>query len=912
MGKIDPMISNSPDDNRKRFETSGAKAKIRWWLRKLFHVKQFNQELDSELQFHIEHATEANLRAGMSPKEARHAALREFGGVELAKEECRDVRPLRWLKDLWQDARYGLRVLRKSPGFTVTAILTLALGIGANVAIFSVVNATILRPLPFPNSGRMYLVRRANNQVGGPGISLPIYLAWSQRHDLFESIGIFGRMSSVAVMDRGEPKSVHATSVTSEIFPALGVQPAIGRNFSANETREGGADVVIVSDTFWRASLDADPDVLGKVLTIDGAPFSVIGVMPRNFSFPFPGWVPTTQIWLPYRVPATSQNPAYGAAFCLGLVKPGVTAEQAQAQLTPALQTLSQSFPTMIAPSETARLELLGTFVHQWAGNAPLLLLGAVVLVLLIGCANVANLLLARATGRKREMAIRLALGGGRARIIRQLLTESVLLAVAGGALGLLICYACFNAILRLVPDGTAINGAIKIDGPVLAFAFVLSVLTGILFGLAPALGSSKTDLQDALKEAPWLSGARRERGRLRALLIVSEVALALVLLVGATLLLESFRNMLGVQPGFDPNDVLTVPVTLPQTQFPAPASQFAFFDNFAARLRSLPGVEQIAYTSDLPLAGTEGDLLFVIEGPSSKPDDERMDAVIELASPELFSTLRIPLLRGRVFMPADIANSEPVALINHAMAEMYFAGQDPIGQSVWIGKPMGPQWTDAAPRRIVGIVGDVRDDSLTSPATPTIYKPFAQQSVHNAGHAVAVLRTTRPPEQVEPAVREVLRAALPAQPVAAIQTLNDVVGASLNEDRFHTILLSAFGAIALLIVIVGVYGVISYFVVQRTHEIGVRLALGAPRGAVLRLVLLQGLRLTGAGIVLGLFASLALDSVLRSMLFGITPNDPATLSCVSAALLLIATIACAIPARRATRVDPIAALRQE
>ncbi len=811
--------------------------------------------------------------------------------------------------ELWRDIRYAMRMLVRQPAFTAVAVLTLALGIGANAAIFSIVDATVLRPLPFANASRIFLVRRAGNRIGGPSISMPIYLAWKQRQNLFDSLGAYRQLGDWTLLEGGDPKQFLASAATPEMFDVLSVHPAMGRNFDQSEAREGGANVVILSDAIWRSRFGADPGVLGRAITLNGNSYAVIGVMPQSFAMPMPG-EKDTQLWLPYRVPVTSQNISNGM-WCIGLLRRGVSTAQAEVALTPALPALSQTFPKMIATTETARLELVGTFLREWSGTAPLLLLGAVGLVLLIACANVANLLLARATGRQREVAIRAALGAARGRIVRQLLTESVLLALAGGVAGLAVCYACFGMILRLVPADLVMIGSVSVNANVMIFAFLISLATGIAFGLAPALGVSKADLHLALKEGTSRAGTGRESGKLRSVLIVSEVALALVLLVGATLLLESFSRVLSVQPGFDAKNLLSVEVKLPHAQFPTAASQTAFYENFLTQLSAHPGVQQAAYADLMPLDPRGSDILFSIGGAGAKQQDEsNNDASFRYVNSDYFETLRIPLVRGRGFTRADAAGTEPVIVINRTMADMFWHGRDPIGDQIWVGKPMGPTWTEPAPRRIIGIVGDVHDASLAEAPSPTMFEPYAQSK--DASAATLVIRATQDPQLLEPALRGMLQSALPTQPVGTMQTVDSLISVSMTDDRFRTILLSIFGGMGLLIVTVGVYGVISYFVVQRTHEIGVRMALGATRTSVLRMVLWQGLRLAGVGAILGLAASIGLAGVLRGMLYGISPNDPATLAGATLALIMIALAACWIPARRATRVDPIVALRYE
>jgi putative ABC transport system permease protein len=812
------------------------------------------------------------------------------------------------MSELWRDIRYAMRMLMRQPGFTAVAVLTLALGIGANAAIFSIVDATILRPLPLPNASRIMLVRRNGNRIGGPSISMPIFLEWQKKSGIFESLGILRFNGDVTLVEAGEPKQVKLLSATPELFKALGAQPAIGRTFRPEEAQTGGANVVILSDDLWRKRFGGDPNVIGRAITLETTSYNVIGVMPRDFSLPLP-FAQNAQVWLPLRVPASSTNPVYGT-WCIGLLKAGVPISQAEGMLTPALPVLSQSYPKMIGADETARVQPLGNYVRGWYGSAPLLLLGAVGLVLLIACANVANLLLARASGRTREMAIRLSMGAARSRLVRQLLTESMVLATMGGAAGILICYLCFGIVLRLVPENLVLIGAISIDARVLGFTLAASVITGALFGLAPAMGSSKADLHISLKEGTSRSGTGRERGRLRSALILAEVALAVVLLVGATLLLESFGRMMNVKPGFDPNNVLTLDIALPRAQFANIASQVAFFEDFKNQVLSKPDVVDAAFTSSAPFDLRGGDLLFSIEGPAAPANQDNNDADIRFANADYFRTMKIPVVQGRTIQASDAAGAEPIVVINQAMAKIYFPGRNAIGEQVWVGKPMGPSWAEPSPRRIVGIVADIHEASLTEPSDPTMYEPYAQMKDGN--FATLVVRTNHDPRLLEPTLRGMIQSALPKRAVGTMHTIEDSISVSVTDERFRTTLLSIFAGLGLLIVTVGVYGVIAYFVAQRTHEIGVRMALGATRTSVLRLVLWQGLRLAAVGAAVGVAASLVLGGALRGMLYGIAPNDPRTLVGAATAMMLIALAACWIPARRATKVDPMVALRYE
>ncbi|HEV3218449.1 MAG TPA: ABC transporter permease [Candidatus Acidoferrales bacterium] len=870
---------------------------------------QRENSLDRELRDHLELDAEARRESGASSDEARFAAQRDFGNATRVKEVTREMWGGASLERFWQDLRYSLRLMRRNPGFTAIAILTLALGIGANTAIFSIVNAIFLRPLPFPDSNRIYVVRRANNQIGGPSLSYPIFLAWKEKKSSFEALGLVRWTGNVNLTAGGEPERVLSMGLTSEMFTVLGVQPTLGRGFQEDESKLGAPRVVILSDSLWRHKFSADPQIVGKAVNVNNISRVVVGVMPENFELPLPG-ARDVQIWLSSQVPASSQDASYGGLLSFGRLRPGVTPAQAEVGLTPVLQTLQQQFPKMIGAQETAWLQPMRQYISQGAGTTPLLLLGAVGMVLLIACANVANLLLARGAARRREIAVRVALGAGRGRLVRQLLTESVLLALLGGLAGILICYASFQYILSLVPPGLSHVGQFSLDLNVLFFALFLSALTGVVFGLVPAMEASTVDFQLSLKEGASGSGSSRKRGKLRSALVVSEVALSLVLVIGAALLLNSFSRLMHVEPGFDIHSTLTFDVGLPAELAAAQPKAIATLDALAQRLSALPGVEMVSYASAVPLGEDLEDYLFSIETGDAARKQESNDAQFRIISPDYFKTLGIPLVRGRLFSVTDAAGAEPVILINRKMANYFWNGEDPVGQLIWIGKPMGPASAEPAPRRIVGIVEDIRELSLSDAAEPTMYIPYEQKPGVDETHFM--IRAGQDPLSLAPGVRNSLHEILPSEPVGSIETLDHVIASSLKSRRFDAILLALFGAIALLIATVGVYGVISYSVAQRTNEIGIRMALGATRGRVMGMVLGQGLRLALAGVVVGLAASFWLTQLLRELLFGVKPTDPATFIGVSVVILGVALAACWIPARRATRVDPIIALRYE
>ena len=665
--------------------------------------------------------------------------------------------------------------------------------------------------------------------------------------------------------------------------------------------------MVILSDGLWQSRFGADRNIVGRTVTIDGRPHAVVGVLPQGFQLPIPG-MREAELWLPIQVPLTSDNPANGALLCLGLLKKNTTPAQAAAALTPPLSDLRREFPKMFSPNERAQLQPLRGFLADWAGTAPWLLLGAVGLVLLLACANVANLTLSRSANRRREIAVRAAVGAGRGRLIRQLLTESSLLALLGGIFGVAACYACFSFILALVPTKLPHVGAFRIDWNVLFFALVLSAVTGLVFGLAPAVAASHLDPSGSLKESNPCAGSEGHT-RLRDVLATSEVSISLVLLIGAALALESFALLMRVRPGFDPTNLLTFNLSLRPKDFGKIGDRIRSYDRAVAGIRALPGVEGVALIDALPLEPGR-DLLFTIEGgPGMKRSDAVFDADFRAVSPEFFQTMRIPLLRGRGFSDSDNASGEPVVIVNQAMARMFWPSQDPISQRIWVGKPMGPEWTEPSPREIVGVVGDIRGESLASAPDPTMYVPYAQRPIVQA---FFVIRTRETPLA---AVREIRKAMYQVDrdlPLAQLRTMDQVLSASVTDWRFRTILLALFGIVALFIATTGIYGVISYSVAQRTHEIGVRIALGARRGDVLKLVVGQGLRLTLTGLAIGIAAALVSTRFLASLLYGVKPTSPLTFLAVSAILTAVALLASYVPARRATKVDPMVALRYE
>lgn len=873
----------------------------------LMRRRKFDREMDEEMRLHLELREKEQIENGLSPRDAHAAARKNFGNPLALRETSHDSWGWMWLEHLAQDLRFALRMWRKSPGFTTVAVLTLALGIGANTAIFSIVNAIFLRPLPFPNESRLYIVDRTGNRLGGPSISPAIFAAWHrQAAPIFEHLALYRAIGRVKLTGAGEPELVPAGGASVEFFPALGVQPALGRNFRPEEGRPGGAYAAILSDVFWRTHFGGDKSVLGRSITLEGVPFTIVGVLPPGFDWPI--WSPVNpQIWLVVQTPLTSNNPSNGGRLAIGLLKPGVSAAQVEAALTPSLNDLRHEFPKMFSEGERAHLDSPRTFVNQSAGPAPLLILVAIGLVLMIACANMANLMLARSATRHREMAVRRAIGAKRSRIVRQLLTESVALATLGGALGIATCYAVFGSVVSLVPADLPHIGSYRIDFAVLFFAFALSIFTGVVFGLAPAITASRVNLNNSLKDAGAQSSSAK--GGVRNALASAELAVSLVLLIGAALAIQSLLRLTRAPAGFDPSNVLTFHVSLSGASYGTAQKRAAFFHQAIERFSSLPGVETVALTDTLPSLNEGSDLLFSLENEFGSQSAGH-DADIRIVSPEYFQALHVPLVRGRFFTQADNSTAQPAVLINEAMAKAFWPGQDPIGHRIWIGKPMGPSIAEPAPREIVGIIADMRQDSLADLPEPSMYIPYEQTQYTDA--AYFIVRTKNSPLSYVADAHSVLHKMDSDLPLTEIRTMREVVSSSVKDWRFRATLLGLFAALALAIAAIGVYGVISYSMAQRTHEMGIRMALGAQRTDVMRLVLRQGARLALAGIIAGMLAAFGLTRLMASLLYGVKPADPLTFAAVAILLLLVALLACYIPARRAMRVDPMIALRYE
>ncbi|MCI0486607.1 MAG: ABC transporter permease [Blastocatellia bacterium] len=799
---------------------------------------------------------------------------------------------------LWQDLRYGMRTLLQKPGFTAVAVLTLALGIGANSAIFSVINSVLIQPPPYQNPDRLVMVWETLPSAGiTQNTPAPaVYYSWREQNRVFEDMAAF-TTTTFNLTGREQPEKLNGLRVSASFFPMLGVEPVLGRAFLAEEDQPGARKVVLISHNLWQRRLGADPDIAGKTITLNDQSVTVVGVMPRGFQF----ILPETDVWSPIAFTAKEAESLSHYLWVVARLKPEATYQQAQSEIDAITARFFQQ-----ADQQSSDPVAIGANVvplrEQLSGDlwpALLILFSAAGFVLLIACSNVANLMLARAASRQKEIAVRLALGAGRSRLIRQLLTESLLLAGAGGAAGLALAFWGVDLLVSLMPDRIAQLETAHVDLNVLGFAMVLSLLTGVVFGLVPALQATRPDLNQVLKQGgrDTSSGGRTP---VRSLLVVAEIGLALVLLIGAGLLMRSFVRLNNIDPGFNPENVLTMQVVLPESKYPEHHHRTAFYDNLLQRVRSLPGVEAAGLINGLPLSYTGGGGGFFIEG---RPEsDSSLLATYRIISPDYFRAMRIPLLKGRVFDAQDTVDTIDAAVISEAMAQRAWPDDDPIGKRLKWG-------TDGKLMTVIGVVKDVRL-ALRLEARPQVYMPYSQVSIYPPSDLV--VRTRTGPLSLAAAVRNEVWAIDKDQPVADISTMERVLSDSLARQRFNLLLLGVFAALALVIATVGIYGVMSYLVAQSTREIGIRQALGAEPLDVVKLVLGKGLALSLIGVVIGVAAALSLTRLMSSLLFGISATDPLTFVIVALLLIVVAAAACLIPARRAMKVDPMVALRYE
>jgi len=875
---------------------------------------QAREDVEAELRFHFDMRIDELVGHGLEPHQARERAEREFGDMEYTRQYCRKlaqrrerkVRGMDWIKNLCQDLKFGARILSRSKGFTIVVLATIGVGIGANTAIFSVVNAVLLRPFLYEEPERLVTIWESNPPANLPFMvaSPPNYADWREQNEVFEDIAAFGPTSYFLTHEE-EPISVQGCRVTASLFPLLGVNPVRGRNFLSEEDQPGADRVVILSHNLWSVSMGGDPGILDSEVIISDQPHTVIGIMPPDFDFPPPISLegppsPKSELWIPYRRDMKGGSRGAHNMLVIGRLKKNATLEQAQIGMSTLAARLEAEYPDT---NEGWNIALVPLDAQVFGDlKTPLfLLLGAVGLVLLIACVNIANLLLARGAGRQREIATRASLGAGRSRLIYQLLSESLLLSLLGGLLGLVLAIAGVEVLTRVAPSTIPRLEQTTIDFTVATFTLVISLLTGVLFGLAPALQVRGINLSDHLREGGVRTSTARGAARFRGTLVVVEIALSLVLLAGAGLMIRSFARLRGVDTGFQSENVLTMRLALRGSRYEDESFVSATYRQLEEEINALPGVVSAGFIYDVPLGADRPGTRFLFEDDPPDLEENRLTN-ITFVTPGYFRTMSVRLLQGRDFTEGDTPESEPVVVVNSTFVRAFIREQDPLSKRI-VG--LGEE-----PTRIAGVVGDVRHDQVAIEATPVIYIAFHQHP--GSARMSLAARTTGPPMAALEAVRQRIRSVDPRIPIYEITTLDRLVNNSIAESRFTTLLLGLFSAIALLLATVGIYGLIRYSVSQRIHEIGIRTALGAQRGDIIRMVLRQGMILSLAGVVIGLVVALNMSRIIAEQLYNISATDPLTLLGVSVLLAAAAVTACYLPARRASRIDPVQALREE
>ena len=886
-----------------------------YWLNRLLRKGKTERQLDSELQFHLEQQIADYVQAGMNPDDARRRAKIEFGGMEGVKEQCRESRRVHLIETLIQDARYGLRMMQKSPAFTLVAVLTLTLGIGANTAIFSVVNGVLLNPLPFPHSEQLITLHESRPNFKKGAVSYPNFVDWQKENRTFSAMAV-ARGYTFSLTGMGDAEQVKGQFITSDFFSLLGVSPILGRPFAAGEDEIGKAPIALISAGLWQRKFGGTRDVLGKNITLDGRDYTIVGVMPADFSVDAAYFQPR-DVYLPIGQWNNSllQNRVAGLGIHpIGRLKPGVSLQQAQADMDCITTNLAAAYPDANKGTGASLIPLKEQIVGPVQPYL-VVMLAAVGFVLLIACVNVANLLLARATHREREFAVRIALGASKTRIMRQLLTESVLLAVAGGVLGLFLAGWGTQAMLKLLPDALPRANEVRLDSNVLIFTILASLVSGILFGLVPALKISRPDLLVRMKEGG--RGVSRTRNRVQNIFVVAELAMALVLLAGSGLMLRCLARLWSVDPGFNPKNVLTFSISLaPPMMKASPEAIRAAFRQLDTTLASVPGVQATSVSwGAFPLQGDDEELFWMEGQPKPATQHDMSWAVSYVVGPDYLKAMGIPLLRGRFLEAQDDEHAPRVAVVDEEFATKFFPNQDPIGRRIKLNRDDG-----ARPVQVVGVVKHVKQWGLGADdqqmLRTEIYRPFMQlpddaMALAPSGTGI-VVRSQKEPAGLFDSIRSVLHQVNHEQVVFVPESMEEIISDSLATRRYFMILLGLFAALALVLAGVGIYGLISYIVGQRTNEIGIRMALGARRIHVLGLVMGQGIVLTLIGIAAGIAAALLLTRLMESLLFGVSATDPLTFLCVAALLMLLGLLACAVPARRAMRVDPLKALRYE
>jgi len=885
-------------------------------LFKRFWGPDVDADVDAELQFHLEMRARDFERRGLPPDDAQRAARERFGdvdrigGVLRAHDYRRERQTQRreYMSDLTQDLRFGMRSLRRAPGFTAVAVLTLALGIGATTAIYSVVNGVVLRPLPYPDPDRITMVWMDNQRMGmSEDIHSAANLAdYRAQNQVFEAIAAYSprgyNVTGGCPEATCEPQRIMSAAASAELFPVLGVRPLLGRVFTAEEEVQGRDAVVVIGYGLWARQFGLRPDAVGSTLQLNGRSYTILGVMPRDFAYPSR----ETELWMPLALSPEDRTSRNGFwLWAVGRLKPGVPLERAQADMAEINRRMQEQFPSL-RDYGVKLVPLPRQVVGPSLRTALWVMLGAVAAVLLIACANVANLMLSRAAVREREVGVRLALGASRTRLVRQLLTESVLLSLVGGALGVALAWGGLRLLTGLAPSDVPRLDQVRIDAPALVVTLGVAVLTGVLFGLVPALQASSPNLAGSLRDAGGRGATGGQRGnQLRRLLAAAQVALVVVLLTGAGLLIRSFLQLQQVDLGFRPDNLLTMRVALPGAKYPPP-QRVPFYDALVERLRAVPGVQGVGAISDIFLSKTPNSTTFTIEGRPRTRDLENTEIPFDAVTPDYFRAMGIALVRGRTFTADDGRDSTPlVVIINEAMAKRFWPGENPVGRRFKYGgeNSRGPWVT------IVGVVGDMRRTGVDSPVRYETFLPLRSQP---SSQMTFVVRTAGDPLASAPALRAAVRAGDPSLPVYDVKSMDQLLSNQVAQRRFSMALLGTFAGLALVLGLVGVYGVTSYLVAQRTREVGLRLALGAQPRTVVRMVVRQGMVVAALGVAAGLIGSVALTRLMAGLLYQVSPTDVVTLGVVTATLAGATLLANYIPARRAARVDPLVALRNE
>lgn len=885
------------------------------------NVRRFTQRtekdarLADEIEAHLAHEVDANIARGLSAEEARRQARLKFGNPRVMRERVWEYRSLPWIEDAWRDLRFALRSLAKAPSFAAIAVLVIAVGIGANTAVFSVINTVLLKPLSYPDPQSLVVLASTGPQGLFAAANVPKFNIWHQQTRIFQTVAGYDQAGAGLNLTGGnDPEQLEGAHVTADFFRLFSAPILAGRTFTAAEDSPNGGHVTVLSYGLWKRRFGGNPDIVGQNIQLDGQPYLVIGIVGRDF------YTPTaTDLWLPFQFDPNSRDMAHYFRVAARL-KPGVTLQMADAELKLATDQFRAAYPRGMGPKSSFAVVPLQELMVGDSRLSLLVLLGAVTFVLLIACANVANLLLIRATARQRELATRSALGAGRSHIIRQLLTESLAISLTGGFFGLIIGFVGVRLLLAISPGGIPRIGpngsAVNLDGNVLLFTLGVSIATGIFFGLFPALSSSRINLASALKESSSQAGIGFRTGKVRSLLVISEVALALVLVVGAALLIRTFMKLQAVDPGFETHNILTMAMSISGERFQNTSGVAQVLRDGTDRLRSIPGVETAAAACCLPLEGGYG-LPFDVVGRPKGNDPNSGDAGYILVSWSYFDAFKVPIVRGRSFTEHDDGSTPGVVIINEAMAKKYWANADPLHDRLLVGAGMGAVFAEPA-RQIVGVAADMRGDGLNRDPAPTMYIPIPQMpdKVTALNSRIAPLMwIVRSPLDPHPLIRPIsvaLREASGGLPVAHVRTMDEIVSSNTSRQRFNMLLLVIFGASALFVAAIGIYGLMGYSVQQRTQELGIRMALGAPASTIRNMVIRQGMILAAIGVVIGVGGAFWLTHFLASFLFGVKALDPMAFSATLLLLCAVALVAVCIPARRATRVNPIAVLRFE